>query len=171
MKNYFSKLWFLFRHLSVVHSSFKYDKGFKIGYFCVIESGCEVGSNVTLQNFVLFKKGTKIGSNVCVDSYVRSSGDNAIGNNVTLRFGSTIARKVFVNDGVFISPNVMTIYSKHTGEKSEGTYIGNDAFIGTAVVLGPNITIGKGVTIGAMAYVSKNCLEEGVYVGVPAKKV
>jgi len=119
----------------------------------------------------LLKKGTRIGNNCYVDSYFRSSGDNRIGNNVTLRFGSTIAREVYVDDGVFISPNVMTIYSKHTGERGTGTYIKNKAFIGTAAVIGPNVTIGEGVVIGANAYVSKDCLEEGIYVGVPAKKI
>ena len=120
----------------------------------------------------MLKNNTKIGNNVYVDSYFRSSGDNFIGNGVTLRFGSTIARKVYIGNDVFISPNVMSIYSKHTGEKSTGTYVEDGAFIGTAVVLGPNIRVGKGVVIGSMSYVSKDCLDKGgVYIGIPAKKV
>jgi maltose O-acetyltransferase len=94
-----------------------------------------------------------------------------IGNNVTLRFGSTIAREVFVEDDVFIAPNVMTIYSKHTGEKSTGTFIKKGSFIGTAAVLGPNVTIGEGVVIGAQSYVSKDCIDKGIYVGIPARKI
>lgn len=156
---------------NIIHESFKHGKNFKIGNFCVIEKDVEVGDEINIQNYVLLKAGTKIGNNCYVDSYFRSSGDNKIGNNVTLRFGSTIARKVYVGDGVFISPNVMTVYSKHTGEKSSGTYIGSSAFIGTAAVIGPNVTIGSNVIIGSQAYVSKDCLEEGVYVGVPAKKL
>jgi acetyltransferase-like isoleucine patch superfamily enzyme len=63
----------------------------------------------------------------------------------------------------------MTVYSKHTGEKSTGTFIKKSAFIGTAAVVGPNVTIGEGVVIGAQAYVSKDCVERGIYIGVPAK--
>lgn len=153
-----------------LHWNFKHGKNFKIGCYCIIEEDVIVGDNVEIGNYVLLKSGTKIGNDCFIDSYVKSSGDNKIGNNVTLRFNSTIARRVYIEDDVFISPNVMTIYSKHTGEKAEGTYIKKGSFIGTASVLGPNITIGEKVVIGSMSYVSKDCLEEGIYVGIPAKK-
>jgi acetyltransferase-like isoleucine patch superfamily enzyme len=164
-------IWFLFRHLSVVHSSFRYGKKLKFGYFNVIEKGCVVGDNVNIQNFVLLKSSTQIGSDVYVDSYVRSSGDNIIGSRVTLRFGSTIARKVFVDNDVFISPNVMTVYSLPDGSQSKGTYIMDGAFVGTAAVIGPNITINKKAIVGTNSFVNKDCEEGGVYAGVPAKKI
>jgi len=156
---------------NLIHKSVIYGKNCKIGDFCVIEEGCEVGDNVDMQNYVLLKKGTKIGNDCYVDSYFRSSGDNEIGNNVTLRFGSTIARKVFVGDNVFISPNVMTVYSLPDGTKSALTLIKKGAFIGTAAVLGPNVTISEGSIIGANAFVNKDCLEKGIYVGNPARKI
>lgn len=156
---------------NLIHFTFTYGENFKIGDFCVIEEGCEVGDNVDMQNYVLLKKGTKIGNNCYIDSYFRSSGDNKIGNNVTLRFGSTIARKVFVEDGVFISPNVMTVYSLPDGSKSAGTYIKKGAFIGTAAVLAPNITIESGSIIGANSFVNKSILEKAIYAGNPAKKI
>lgn len=65
----------------------------------------------------------------------------------------------------------MTIYSKHTGEVGTGTYIKKGAFIGTAAVIGPNVIVDEGVVIAAQAYVSKDCLEKGTYVGVPARKL
>ena len=156
---------------NVIHKSFKHGANCKIGNFCVIEEDCVVGDNVDIQNYVLLKKGTRIGNDCYVDSYFRSSGDNEIGNNVTLRFGSTIARKVFVRDNVFISPNVMTVYSLPDGTKSAATVIGEGVFIGTAVVLAPNITIRAGAIIGANAFVNKPILEKGIYAGNPAKKI
>lgn len=156
---------------SVVHSSFKAGKNLKIGHFCVIEEDVEVGDDVTIGNYVLLKKGTKIGNKVFVDSYVKSSGDNIIGNNVTLRFNTTIARKVYIGNNVFIAPNVMTIYSTHKGEKGTGTFIRDDAFIGTAAVFAPNVTVGQGVVIGAMSYINKDCIEPGIYCGIPVKKI
>jgi len=154
-----------------IHPSFRHGKNFKIGKYVIIQEDCEVGDDVRIENFVLLKTGTKMGNNIYVDSYVRSSGINRIGNNVTIRFGSTIAREVTVEDDVFISPNVMTIYSTHKGERKGGTVIGRGAFIGTNAVLGPGVRIGPGVVIGAMAFVTKDCLEPGIYVGIPARKL
>lgn len=156
---------------NIIHGSFIEGKNCKIGNFCVIEEDVVVGDNVDIQNYVLLKKGTRIGNNCYVDSYFRSSGDNVIGNNVTLRFGSTVARKVFVEDDVFISPNVMTVFSLPDGSTSAGTYIKKGAFIGTAAVLAPNITIEEGCIIGANAFVNKSCLEKGIYAGNPAKLI
>jgi UDP-2-acetamido-3-amino-2,3-dideoxy-glucuronate N-acetyltransferase len=155
---------------NIIHKSFFHGHDFKIGDYCIIEEGCVVGDHVDIQNYVLLKKGTVMGDRCYVDSYFRSSGDNKIGNRCTLRFGSTIARKVFVEDDVFISPNVMTVYSLPDGSKSTGTFIKKGAFIGTASVIGPSITIGEGVIIGTNSYVNRNC-PEGVYAGVPAKKI
>ncbi len=154
---------------NIIHESFKHGKNFKIGHFCVIEEDVVVGDNVQIDNYVLLKKGTRILNNVWVDSYVRSSGYNLIGNNAMLRFGCTIAREVVIEDEAFISPNVMTIFTTHKRKKQEGTIIGKNAFIGTAAVLGPGVKIGENVVIGSQAYVSSDCIEEGIYVGVPAK--
>jgi len=156
---------------NIIHNTFEYGDNCTIGDYCVIEKGCVVGDNVDIQNHVLLKKGTFIGNDCYVDSYFRSSGDNEIGNNVTLRFGATIARKVFVRDNVFISPNVMTVYSLPDGSTSAATVIGEGSFIGTAAVLAPNITIRSGIIIGANSFVNKSILERGVYAGNPAKKI
>ena len=156
---------------NVVHESLITGKNCQIGEFCVIEDDCIIGNNVKIENYVLLKTGTVIGDNCYVDSYFRSSGDNEIGNNVTLRFGATVARKVFIRDNVFIAPNVMTVFSLPDGTKSAGTVIGEGCFIGTAVVLAPNITIKSGTIIGANSFVNKSILERGIYVGNPAKKI
>lgn len=156
---------------NIIAENFKHGKNFKIGDYCIIHEDCVVGDNVTIENYVLLKKGTIIGDNVFVDSYVKSSGSNKIGSNITLRFNSTIAREVTVEDDVFISPNVMTIFSTHEGEKKGGTVIGKGAFIGTNAVLGPRVNIGENTTVGAMSYVAKDCDANSIYIGIPARKV
>lgn len=153
-----------------IAEDFKCGKNFICGSYVKIAEDVVVGDDVNIEHFVLLKKGTRIGNNVYVDSYVRSSGSNKIGNNVTLRFGSTIAREVTVEDDVFISPNVMTVYSKHTGEKVPGIVIGAGTHVGTNAVIGPGVKIPPNTTIGAMAYVANDCEEPGIYVGIPAKK-
>lgn len=156
--------------MNLIDETFKHGKNFKIGSFCIIKEDCEVGDNVTIRDFVRLAKGTKIGNNVYIGSYVRSSGRNRIGNNVTLRYGATIGRGVTVEDDVFISPNVITIYISHKKERIGGIVIGKGAFIGTNAVIGAGVKIGSGVTIGAMAMVTKDCLEPGVYIGIPARR-
>ena len=103
-----------------VDASFQHGRNFKIGRYCCIEADVVVGDDVELGYYVLLERGTRIGSGTFVDSYVRSAGDNRVGDRVTLRFGSTVARKVHIDDDAFISPNVMTIYSRHTGETTVG---------------------------------------------------
>jgi acetyltransferase-like isoleucine patch superfamily enzyme len=153
----------------VVAPDFRHGANFKIGRFCVIEEGCIVGDDVTMGHYVLLKKGTVIGDRVFVDSYVKSSGQNRIGDDVTLRFNATIAREVTVEDGAFISPNVMTVYSTHQGEKRGGTVIGAGCHVGTNAVLGPNVHLAPGTVIGALAYVNRNIDEPGIYGGIPAR--
>ena len=154
-----------------IADDFVHGKKFSIGKYNIIQGECEVGDYVDIQHYVLLKQGTKIGNNVYVDSYFRSSGLNNIGNNVVLRFGATIAREVTVEDGVFISPNVMTIYSTHKSEIRGGTVIGKNSYIGTNVVIDASVKIVPECVIGSMSLVVKDCLESGVYMGIPARKV
>ena len=158
--------------LNQIDNSFKPKYNFKIGNFCVIEEDVIIGENVTIENYVLLKAGTRIGDNCFIDSYVRSSGQNKIGDNCTIRYGATIAKDVFIGDDVFISPNVMTIYSDPYGKHDWHTSINDGAFIGTAAVINSGVKIAQKVVVGAMAYVNMDCLKEsGIYVGQPAKLI
>lgn len=156
---------------NVIEEGVEIGNGVTIGNHNVIMKGTRIGDGTNIQHFVLLKPGTVIGKDCYIDSYVKSSGDNWIGDEVTLRFNSTIARKVEVDVKAFIAPNVMTIYSKHTGELSGGTYIGPHAFIGTAAVIGPNVRIGDSAVVGAQAYVNKDCEPHCIYAGTPAKLI
>ena len=49
--------------------------------------------------------------------------------------------------------------------------IGNNVYIGTNVIILPNVSICDNVIIAAGAVVSKNIIDDGVYVGVPAKRI
>ena len=155
----------------VVAYDFQHGANLEMGHYCVIGEGCRVGSNVKLGNFVLLKAGTVIGDDTFVDSYVKSSGQNRIGSNVTLRFNATIAREVTVEDGAFVAPNVMTIYSTHENVTKGGTVIGRGAYIGTNAVIGPGLKIAPGSIVGALSFVAKDLQEPGVYVGIPAKMI
>jgi UDP-N-acetylglucosamine acyltransferase len=155
----------------VIAEDFKHGENFKCAAYVVIEEGCEVGNNVTIGPFCHFKPNTKIGSNVKIDSYVKSSGQNQIGNNVTLRYNSTIAREVIVEDDCYLSPNVMTNYQTADGGKKGGMVIGKGTFVGTGTVIHHGVKIAPGTKIGSMSFVNKDISEPGTYIGVPARKI
>ena len=50
-------------------------------------------------------------------------------------------------------------------------FIGDGCWIGANVTILPGIEIGTGCIIGAGALVTKNCKPNGLYVGVPAKRI
>lgn len=157
--------------MNYVSEDFKHGNNFKIGKFCIIEENVTVGNNVEICNYVELKKGTVIGDNCFIDSKVISSGNNRIGNNVIIRYHAIIAKTVNIMDNVFIAPNVMTIFSKASGEQIPNTTIGSGAFIGTAAVLSAGVKIAPNCIIGEMSLVRKDCNEEALYCGIPAKKI
>ena len=143
--------------------------GVEIGPYCIVEAGVVLGAGSRLRAFVELRAGTRLGERCYLDSGVKMSGDCVIGNDVTIRYDAIIARGCVIGDGTFISPQVMTINLDHRGEAIGGVKIGKRCHIGTAAVLHPGIKIADDVVIGAKALVTKNCLEPGIYVGIPAK--
>lgn len=49
--------------------------------------------------------------------------------------------------------------------------IGDNVFIGMNAIITRNVTIGNNVIIGAGSVVTKDCLDNGVYAGNPAKRI
>lgn len=49
--------------------------------------------------------------------------------------------------------------------------IGNNVFVGMNAIITRNVTIGNNVVIGAGSVVTRDCLDNGVYAGSPARKV
>ncbi|PZU62885.1 DapH/DapD/GlmU-related protein [Sphingobium sp.] len=67
---------------------------------------------------------------------------------------------------------VPSIYRRDRGEtKLLRTEIHNGCWIGLGVTILPGIVIGEGCVIAAGSVVNKNCEKNGLYAGVPAKRV
>ena len=158
--------------MNSIHQSFKHGQGFKIGKFNVIDEGVEVGDNVEICNFVLLKKGTKIGNNCFIDSYVLSSGECEIRNNVSIRYQSIIARNVLIEDGVYITAGVKTIFLDHRRQKTpEKIIIGRGCFLGDNSVIMGGVKIAENCIIGANSLVTRDTTPNGVYYGSPARRM
>lgn len=90
----------------------------------------------------------------------------SIGNHVRITEGC----KLLTHD---YSWSVLKLYN-HGGAiygASGHIQIGNNVFIGMNSIICRNVTIGDNVIIGAGSVVTKDCLSNGVYAGVPAKQI
>lgn len=85
-----------------------------------------------------------------------------IGNNVTLWSGNHIGHHSKIHDNCFISSHVVI---------SGGVTIGKNCFIGVNATLRDHICIGDDCIIAAGSLVVKDAIDDGVYVGQPAKLI
>lgn len=85
-----------------------------------------------------------------------------IGNGCILNTGSTIDHDNTIEDFVHISPRASLAGTVKVGKCS---------WIGVGSVVSNNISITKGCKVGAGAVVVKDITEEGVYVGVPVRRI
>ena len=94
----------------------------------------------------------------------------------------TIGDHVRITEGVKIlthdySWSVLKLYGR-SKENCGGIYgasgqvtINNNVFIGMNTLICRGVTIGSNVIIGAGSVVTKDCISDGVYAGVPAKRI
>ncbi|GEL13713.1 hypothetical protein LCO01nite_12620 [Lapidilactobacillus concavus] len=110
---------------------------------------------------------------------VEISDNSFINNHVSFQNGAGNVKIKIGNNGS-IAPNVLFEGSTHiigpknkrAGEiKYTDIYVDDGCWIGCNVTILPGITIAKGCVIGAGAVVTKNTAPNGLYVGVPAKRV
>lgn len=153
-----------------IHDSFIHGKNLKIGKYNHIHERVWVGDDVTIRSHVELRPGTVIGSRCYIDSGVKMSGECELGINVTVRYDSIIARNVTIEDDVFISPQVMFINIPFTEKKKKKTIIRKGVKIGTNATISDGVLINSGVIVGAKALVTKDLMEPGIYVGIPAKR-
>ena len=62
-------------------------------------------------------------------------------------------------------------FKRHGESKRSPVIIGNGCWIGARSVILPGVTIGDGCVIAAGAVVNKDCEPNGLYAGVPAKRI
>ena len=84
---------------------------------------------------------------------------------------------ISIGDNVTISTNVTILAHDAStnvvgcGTKLGRVNIGNNVFIGTGATILCNIDVGNNVVIGARSLVTCNLPDNGVYAGVPAKRI
>lgn len=105
---------------------------------------------------------------------------------ISIGEGSFLNREVFVDTdvhlgrNVFVGPRAMFISARHpvgsaqlraAPGQPDPVHVGDGCWIGAGAVILPGVTIGSGSVIGAGAVVTKDCAPNGLYTGVPARRV
>ena len=118
-------------------------------FYTAIHPSAQIGLDVRIE------EGKVIMANSCINSSAK------IGKHCIINTGAIIEHDNIIEDYVHISPNATL----------GGTVkIGESTHVGIGSIVKNNITICKNCTIGAGAVVVKNIIEEGTYVGVPARE-
>lgn len=115
-----------------------------------------------IANATFLDPSSKIGEDVIIYPGTIIDKDVIIEDNVLLNLGATISHNCVVGDSSFVG--VRTAVSGFAK-------IGSCCFIGTNSTISDNISICDNAIIGASAVVIHDVVEEGVYIGVPAKKM
>lgn len=129
------------------HISEKYRN---LNYYTAIHPSVQIAIGVTIG------KGTVVMANACINS------DSTIGEHCIINTGAIIEHDNKIEDYVHISPNATLCGTVKVGELTH---------IGAGSVIRNNIKICKDCLIGAGAVVVKDIKEEGIYIGVPAKRI
>lgn len=119
-------------------------------FYTAIHPSAQIGIDVNIG------EGSVIMANSVINSSVQ------IGKHCIVNTGAIVEHDNIIEDFVHISPNASL----------GGTVkIGESTHLGIGSIVKNNITICKNCTIGAGAVVVKDILEEGTYVGVPARGI
>lgn len=131
-------------------------------------AGLKIGENTVIcSNMDITNKNIKIGKNVLINKncHIYPPKNNCsiiIGDNVKIAFDVTIAA----------ATHVIGDHDKRCGESQyRNIVIGDGSWIGMRSTILSGVTIGKGCVIGAGALVNKDCEDDGLYVGVPARLI
>ena len=126
-----------------------YEK-YKLNYYTAIHPAAIIGMQVNIG------EGTVVMANACINS------NTTIGKNCIINTGAIIEHDNIIKDYVHISPNATLC-----GTVNVGVY----THIGASATIKNNIGICGDCIIGAGAVVVKDINQDGIYIGIPAKKI
>lgn len=128
--------------------------GMEIAATAAILRGCKISSNklsIGSESFLNHNctilneyEHVNIGTNCCIGPEVMFCTTSHLANIEKRRAGKIVSQQIIIEDG---------------------------CWIGARAIILPGVTIHKGCVIAAGAVVQKNCLENSLYAGVPAKKI
>jgi len=76
-----------------------------------------------------------------------------------------------LKENCFLGPHTITLGSTHERVTKHGTVIGKNTYIGAGSKIAADTKIGDNIVVGALGFVNKDLTEEGIYAGLPIKKI
>lgn len=126
----------------------------------LIECGAEIATIISPKAYV--SKYAKVGVGTVIMHNVIVNASSTIGKNCILNTGCDIEHDTAIGNHTHISTNA-TI--------NGGCIIGNCVFVGSNATIANQVTLGDNIIIGAGSVVIQDVLNEGIYLGNPAKKL
>ena len=145
--------------------------GAEVGNFNIIASGTIIRKGAVVGNYCEIGKNNDIGENSILQGRVRTAGECVVENNVTIKYGTILTSKVLLKEGCFLGPHTITLGSTHKRVTMHGTTIGKNTYIGAGAKIAADTKIGDNIVVGALGFVNKDLTEEGIYAGLPVKKI
>ena len=118
-----------------------------------------------------------LGRNVCFYNCSKME----IGSNVYIAYGCWLNGDICIEDEVMLGPYCVVAPTNHTktenesyrfGPNTSGTVtIGFGSWLGTKATIAGNVNVGKGSVIAANSVLTKDCGENSLMGGVPAKQI
>lgn len=115
-----------------------------------------VAPSATVSNYSEIGKGTIVMHHSIVNAGVR------IGKNCIINTNSLLEHDVIIGNHTHISTKAAV-----NGDAK----VGNETFVGSMSCISNGIEIGNEIIIGAGSVATENCIESGVYIGSPARKI
>lgn len=153
-----------------------------IGSNAVIYNDVELGENTMVCDTACIREGVRIGHHSLIAMGVTVNYDTTIGNNVRIMDNTHITGNMIIEDNVFIGMLVTTANDNKMGRLSDeernkkewitrGPTIKKFTTIGQGACILPGIVIGENCIVGTNSVVTKDLKKEGLYVGIPAKRL
>lgn len=142
-------------------------KGGILFRYCYFKQKCKsCGSNIAIFKNVIIKHPSfiSLGSNISIHTFCYLDGEGGIdiGDNVSIAHNVSI-----LSFNHTWSDNNVPI--KYNPKSFDNVIIEDDVWIGCGARIMPGVHIGKRIIIASGAVVTKDCLEPGIYGGIPAK--
>lgn len=132
----------------------------------------EIGDNVRIDDFCILSGNIKIGNYVHIAAYCGMFGGDA---GIFLDDFSGLSSRTVVYaasddySGEFLTNP--TVDDKYRNVICKPVKVGKHVVVGTGSTILPGVNIGDGSSVGACSLIVKDCEENSIYVGVPAKKL
>ena len=142
----------------------------------VSQNGIHLGNNVTICNGTQIRPsgfyGGKLGYGLCMGNYSSIGANSYIG----------CSGKIIIGNNVMIGPHCTMIAENHNfsdinipmikqGVSNIGIEIKDNVWVGANVTILDGVTIESGCILAAGAVVTKSTQKNGIYAGVPAKRI